>query len=312
VPDGRTTATTAANRDSTYALAGHVIDAMTVGPATFTPGLRVESIRSRHEDALSGQSTSAYSVILLPGAGAYLGLTKDFGVLGGVYRGFSPPPPGDPNANPESSINYEAGARYASKGFRAEVIGFYNDYSNITDICTFSNGCVNQNLDRQFEAGSARIYGFESYVEAAPSLRWGLRLPFRASYTLTRTEFLSDFESADPILGHVAGGDEMPYVPSHQASGSAGLETKRWGLNVAATYVGSMREKAGQGEPAPNERTDAYFVLDASGIYRFARWFQVYLNGRNLLNDAYLVSRRPFGARPGAPLWVQAGVKAEF
>jgi Fe(3+) dicitrate transport protein len=38
----------------------------------------------------------------------------------------------------------------------------------------------------------------------------------------------------------------------------------------------------------------------------------VYLNGRNLLDNAYIVARRPFGARPGAPRWVQAGMQITF
>ena len=37
-----------------------------------------------------------------------------------------------------------------------------------------------------------------------------------------------------------------------------------------------------------------------------------YVVGRNLLNMTYVASRRPFGARPGAPIWIQAGAKLDF
>ena len=77
-------------------------------------------------------------------------------------------------------------------------------------------------------------------------------------------------------------------------------------MNVAGTFVDSMREKAGQGAPPPGGLTDAYFLLDASVKYRLFKQLELYVNGRNLLDDRYIASRRPFGARPGAPLWVLA------
>jgi Fe(3+) dicitrate transport protein len=38
----------------------------------------------------------------------------------------------------------------------------------------------------------------------------------------------------------------------------------------------------------------------------------VYVNVRNVLDSHYIVSRRPYGARPNAPRWVQVGVKVEL
>jgi hypothetical protein len=76
--------------------------------------------------------------------------------------------------------------------------------------------------------------------------------------------------------------------------------------------VDRMREVAGQREPEPGQVTDAYFLLDASASYRVFDRVKVYVHGRNLLNETYLVSRRPYGARPGAPRWVQAGIKVDF
>lgn len=45
---------------------------------------------------------------------------------------------------------------------RAELIGFFNDYSNLTDVCTLSSGGLDSNLDRQFDAGKANVYGIEA------------------------------------------------------------------------------------------------------------------------------------------------------
>ena len=91
-----------------------------------------------------------------------------------------------------------------------------------------------------------------------------------------------------------------------------GLETKRWGLAGQTLYVGRMREIAGQGPMLDALSTDAYVLFDASGWVRLTPWLRVYVNGRNLGGAEYLVSRRPFGARPGAPRWVQLGVKIDL
>ena len=297
----------------THALAMHLVDAMTWGRLSLTPGVRFESIHSRYEDHLTHTSDGAITPVILPGVGAYVGLTKTFGLLAGVHRGFSPPPPGDSKNNrPELSVNYEAGARYSDKHLRAEAIGFYNDYSNITSICTASSGCLDKNIDRQFDAGAARIYGVELFAESAIPLHHGYKLPVRAAYTYTNTEFLNAFSADDPLFGKVQPGDYMPYVPAHQLSAGLGVEAARWAVNFAGTFVDAMRERAGRGEPAAYDKTDPYFLLDVSGSVKVTDRVQLYANARNLLNDVYVVSHRPFGARPGAPRWVTAGVRVDF
>ena len=86
----------------------------------------------------------------------------------------------------------------------------------------------------------------------------------------------------------------------------------RWGVNVSGTYMGRMREVAGQGEIAEGEATDEFFLLDATANVRITKWLTLYTVGRNLLDATYIVSRRPYGARPGTPRWLQLGAKAEF
>jgi Fe(3+) dicitrate transport protein len=312
-PDGRVTQVTADNKAATHALAMWVTDAMTLGPLTLTPGIRIEAIHAAYRDSLTGLHDGATYRVVIPGASAYWALRRDFGLLAGVHKGFSPVPPEQArSAPPEESVNYEAGARFSRRNVRAELIGFYNDYSNLTDICTFSNGCTSGNLDRQFGGGRARIAGVEAFGDAELELSDGWILPARVAYTYTYTEFLSSFASADPQFGDVKNGDELPYVPTHQANASVGIEKKRFGLNVAGTFVDAMWEHAGRGTAKPGDKTDAYFLLDASVKYRVHQQVELYVNGRNLTNDRYIASRRPYGARPGAPLWMMAGVRGEF
>jgi len=313
VPDGRPTEQTADNIGSTHALSMYATDAITWDRLTLTPGVRVEVLASQYKDHLTGLSVGGPQRALIPGMGAYYAITRDLGMLAGVHRGFSPAPPGEARApRPEQSVNFEAGARHAGRSLRAELIGFYNAYSNLTSICSFANGCVDANLDRQFDGGKARVYGLEAFGEAEIKVGRGLVLPVRGAYTFTQSEFLSSFESADPLFGRVRQGDMLPYVPVHQGSAAVGIENAKAGFNVGGSYVGEMRERASQGEVAPGELTDSYFLLDASGQYKLTRWLTLYVNARNLLDTAYIVARRPYGARPGAPRWVQAGAKVEF
>jgi Fe(3+) dicitrate transport protein len=312
VPAPRPSYVDADNDASAVATTLHLVDAITWKRFTVTPGMRIESIRSRNVDRLAGTTTSAHDLVLLPGISAFAGLTPDFGLLFGVHRGFSPAAPGDPAQNHESSINWEGGARFANKTFRADLIGFYNDYSNITAVCSESNGCLAQNLDRQLAGGAARIAGVEAFFEATPKLGAGLTLPMRASYTFTWAEFLSDFTAGDPTWGRVRAGDEMPYVPLHQLYAQLGIEGQRFGFNLAGTYVGDMRERPGQGDVTEAQLTDPYFLLDAGASWKPRRWLTVSLQAKNLLDAEYLVARLPFGARPGAPRTFIVGMRFEL
>jgi len=303
---------TAFNEASTQALALHAIDAISWQRLTVTPGVRIEAMRSTFTDRAAKVTQGQLTQVIVPGVGAYYGLTDSLGALAGVYRGFTPPAPsGGAAVKPELSVNYEGGARFVRGHARAEAIAFYNDYTNLTDVCTLSSGCVDANLDRQFDAGRARIYGVEAYVEhEIPVGR--LRVPISAAYTFTRAEFMRSFRSEDPIFGNVAAGDEVPYVPRHQANVSAGVEGYYGGLVVGVTYLAAMREAAGSQPLATALHTDEQVNLDVSGTLRVYGPVSLYANVRNLLDAHYIVSRRPYGARPNAPRWVQVGAKVSF
>jgi Fe(3+) dicitrate transport protein len=312
VPAGEPVLTTADNFARTHAVAIHMTDAMTWSRLTVTPGARVELIASRDEDFLTKETKDGRVSALMPGVGAYYAIRGELGVLAGVYRGFSPPAPGsDRTVKPEYSVNYEGGVRYSNRGSRAEVIGFYNDYQNLTDVCSLASGCVAANLDRQFDAGKARIYGLEAFAMHEEHIA-SLRVPVSAAYTLTYGEFLNDFTSSDPIYGSVRRGDELPYIPRNQLNVALAVEHRRGGVNGAFNYIAQMREQAGS---LPIERslaTDEQVWVDLGGYVTIFRWLRLYANLRNALGAENIVGRRPDGARPNAPRWLQIGAKVEF
>lgn len=308
---GSPTLLTTLNEAETFAVAAHVSDDIQLFGLTFTPGLRLELIRSSFEDHLSGSESTRSLQVLMPGIGVHYALNVELGLLAGVHRGMSPPAPGASTSEPEISINYEAGARYLSGRRRAEVIGYYNDYRNLTDICTLSSGCEEVNLDRQFSAGRARIYGLEALAEEQLTFP-SFRVPISVAYTLTLTEFLETFQSQDPIFGEVEAGDELPYVPRHQGRASLGIDFDAVGGYLAANYVARMREQSGSGPLDLALATDAQLTLDLGAHYQLLDSLRLYAQVRNVLDGQFIASRRPYGARPNAPRWIQVGAILTF
>ena len=161
---------------------------------------------------------------MLPGVGLHYELTPWWGLLGGVHSGFSPVSPGQPKeVNPEQSINYELGSRVAWKKTEAELIGFFNDYSNLTGECTFSSGCADELLNQQFNGGQVHVYGLESVLGQEVAGPWGMNLLGKVLYTLTLSDFQSNFSSSNPQFGEVEAGDALPYVPQHQGTFLGGI-----------------------------------------------------------------------------------------
>lgn len=315
VADGNPERFTTRNRATAEALAVHLHDTVSVGDLTLSGGVRAEMIDTDFTNRLNGQTLSRSDDILIPGLGVSYRAVGNLRVLAGVHKGFVPVPPGsDDEVEPEESINYEFGLRYNSADLRAEAIGFYNDYSNLTGSCTFSSGCAASELDLGFNAGEVDIWGLEAEVSKtfATGIQGRLRFPVKLTYTWTDSEFKNSFTSPRPDLSHVRVGDALPYLPEHQLTLKAAVTQFNWRAALAIKYVAEMRTQAGSGEPSAAERTDAQTVVDLSFDYQLTDKRQLYLTVQNLFNDESIVARRPFGARPGKPLTLTAGFKMNF
>lgn len=307
------------NQGEALALATYLRDEVIWGPLTLTPGLRVESIWTYYKDRLPthrGQpsdSNNSSEAVVIPGIGSVYSLTDEISMLAGVHRGFSPVAPGQSDSvDPEESVNYEGGLRYAGAYVSGVAIGFYNDYSNLLATCRQGTGCDPNQVDEQFNAGGVDVYGLEFLADTEPELGWQITAPLSLTYTFTQSEFRSTFSSASAVLGDVEKGDALPYVPEHVMSLSVGLRRGQFGTTATLTYVGEMRDVAGKGHIPGNERIDSHFVGDLMTFWDFSENGRVYLGVDNFADDSYMVSRRPFGARPGKPLLVQGGIKYHF
>ena len=309
------------NLAETIAGSGYAAYALQWRRLTLTPGIRAEVIHTHFEDALDPASAPGDTVraIALPGVGVEYEVLPKTDVFAGVHRGFSPVAPDNGGGvDPETSIAYELGARHVDKdeGRHLELVGFLNDYDNLLSQCSFSASCDADMIGRQFNGGRVLVWGAEVTAGWRFALGDDYAVPAQLVYTYTDSRFGSTFTTQDPTLGGtdqlVEEGDRLPYVPRHSGQLQVGLEHRLFAFRVSGTYVGESLEEAGQGQLADELRTDSHFLLDASVEVEPEEHVRVYARFQNILNQAPVVSRRPFGARTIPPFTFLTGVEATF
>ncbi len=297
-----------------------VRDTIDWGKLTVVPGLRYETIKLRRTDYALNDPARVTPIavlensvdVLIPGISATYHLSDEWQLLGGVHRGFAAPGPGS-TSDAERSVNYEAGLRYGAGEFSFEAIGFFNDYSNLLGTCTASTGggCV---IGAQFDGGDVDVKGLEvaAGYDAGGLLGLGLKVPLGAAYTYTTSEFKTSFASGFGPWGTVTAGDELPYVPEHMLTVSAGLEGESWRTNLLVSYVDATRSRAGSGAIPANELINERLIFDLSAEYDIAPGVTLIGIVENLTDEVYNVAFDPAGARPGKPRTILGGVKLSF
>jgi Fe(3+) dicitrate transport protein len=299
------------SRAETIAMATFVEDKIHYKRLEVSAGARLELIDYRFADWLTmGQRDGDYAV-LIPGGGVEYHITDEASVLAGVHRGFAPvAPSAAEDVRPESSVNYEAGARWRDSRISADVIGFFSDYSNLKGTCTLSSGCMESMEGEEYNGGHVRVYGAEIQAGGEWPLAKTLALPFNIAYTFTRSEFQHSFSST--FWGDVMEGDELPYLPEHQLAVSAGVKHARWEADLTTRYRGESRDEAGQGPIDEAVLAEALLVFDLSAHVRLRPWAELYATCSNVLDEQVIISRRPYGARPNPPRMIAVGYKARF
>ena len=279
-----------------------------------TPGVRFEDVDMRRLDYSTADPTRSQGPtrirensvsVAIPGFGVLYRLNSDWRLLAGIHKGFNPPAPGS-TANEESSVNIEAGARFDSGDLSFEAIYFVNDYDNLVGTVTESTG--GGEVGEQFDGGEVIVSG----LELSSSYSWDIGrfdVPLNLKYTWTTdAEFQNAFDSSFGPWGEVSIGDELPYIPEHQLRAMAGLNTEQWRVNIAASYIGKLRTKAGQGSFDEAESVDDRIVWDMMAAWRFTPRLSTYIKVDNLLDETYIAARRPAGARPGLPRTAYLGI----
>ncbi len=309
-----------ANRiSSAKALASFITYKVKFNNWTITPGLRYESIALKRENFGTDDVTRTgvdLSIrenninVFIPGIGANYKFNNNFNLFGGIHQGFSPPG-NQPDEKAEKSINYELGTRFTFMGLKGELIGFYNDYSNLLGSDLAATG-GSGTLD-QFNAGEVRINGLEllfNYNLLKKSETFNL--PIQFGYTYTDTEFQNDFGSSDDLWGEVKAGDELPYISKNQFNIGFSLEHKKFELNLNTRFNGEFRTLAGSGDIPEDEKVASNLIIDFQGKYFINQQLSFTTNIINLLDKTYVASRVPAGLRPGHPFGIYVGLNFRF
>jgi Fe(3+) dicitrate transport protein len=308
---------------SAEALALFVEDRIHFGRWTLTPGLRFESIDFTQEDygRTDPDRTGTSLTVrenpvdeLLPGLGVSYDINSTLNVFAGVHKGFAPPGAGvNEETKPESSINYEVGARYALGQFETKVIGFFNDYENLLGRDTLSSGGTG--TGDLFNGGAVDVYGAEVSLgyDVGAANRWAVDVPVQLAYTYTSAEFKTSFTTSFPDWAPaVQKGDQLPYLPEHQWNLGVGVAKDKWDTFVNLNYADRMRTEPGQGPILEGTGTDDALTLDLSVGYRVREDARFFVQVRNLTDEEYIVARRPAGVRPGLPRTAMVGVSWDF
>jgi len=291
-----------------------------LGAWRVSPGLRYESIdltRTDYSREDPDRSDGPTQVLghgvseLISGLSATWAASERVKLIGGIHEGFNPPAPGS-NAGPETSTNWELGARYQGARLRAEAIAFFTDYDNLVGTVTESTGGGGE-IGDQFEAGAAHVQGLELLASMDLAQWRGWTVPASLTWTWTQeAEFDNSFASDFDPWGDVVAGDEMPYVPEHLGQIALGLENGRFGLHLNLNYQDETRTRAGSGAIPASESTDSAFVVDLAADWALTQRLGLVARIQNLLDEEYVASRSPAGVRPGIDRWALFGLRATF
>jgi len=313
---------TESNRiETANAFATYLQYKLSVGKFTVVPGIRYENIALLRQDYgkedpdrtgvdLSERSNKVD--VFIPGIGVDYQFNKYLSTFGGIHKGFSPPGSKE-GTEPEKSVNYELGTRYAKNALSGEAVVFFNNYSNLlgTDLAA-AGGAGTTDL---FNGGKVQTKGLEfqlTYDLLSIYKQSPFSLPISIVYTYTNSTFQNDFESEFEGWGTVSAGDQFPYMANNQVTLVLGLDHHKFSINLSGRYMDEMRTAPGKGDIPENEKTDAYFILDGSASYNLHKNVSLFGNLTNITNQVYIVSRRPAGLRPGMPRAFNIGLKANF
>ena len=302
---------------------------------SITPGVRIENyeytrdINRLNYENVEIKNTDAVTEVI-PGIGFNYLLEPGVAVFGGVHRGYGPPRIKDAissqgvseELDAEKSWTYELGTRAkVTKGIDFELTGFYMDFSNQIIPVSESAGGTGKPGASLTNGGATKHLGIETSftLNFQRLLSTEYEIIFNTNATYVNAKFSEDrfVKSGDETIN--VKGNKVPYSTEILVTSSISLFTPyNFGLSVTANYIGKQ-----YGDPLNRERgtlngregaLESYLVLSARASYRIPTLQSLVLSMsvKNLLNERYIVSRRPQGIRVGLPRFLTVGLELEM
>lgn len=322
-----------------------VFEKAELGDFTLSVGLRIDrrtqEVQPNEElnlpDASAGETADVLSqeyTEFSGSIGSTYQFTEQFAVAANIGRGFRAPSffdlhaygehggvaafqVGDPNLEPERSLNTDLSVRWRSSSVTAKVTGYRNlikNYIFLVNTGEFADGGSGSPILESGQ-GNARLIGIDASMQAqlAP---W---LQIDGTFETVKGENIDDdIESVD----------DLPLLPATKLSG---------GVKLISNDIGSIRqpffrigiehvfdkEAAGRYEPFwqfgpefPFGRasTNAYTLLNASLGFNLGLWnrpISFNLQARNILDEAYrdfLDTYKGYALNPGRSVSVRVKV----
>lgn len=261
---------------------------------------------------------------VIPGVGFNYRPHRMVGLFGGVHRGFAPPrikdaitPEGEAlELDSENSWNFELGIRTAPiEGLKLELTAFFMDFSNQIIPVAESAGGQGAGL---INGGRTRHAG----VETGLSLDFGRFFSSKYTYLIeSNFTYVHATFNEDRFVGSDQTnikGNKTPYAPEFRISTVAMVEAP-FGLGVQFSTIfvsDQYSDVLNTHIPSNNGRIGympSYFILDGTIRYNIPKInVTASLSVKNILNQRYIVTRRPQGIRVGMPRFVSAGVEVNF
>ncbi len=321
---------------------------------SFTAGLRSENIwynREIHRAGSADLFVTADSEVfaLIPGAGFNYNFSNEFGLFGGIHKGFAPPRIKDAisdngvdyKLDAEESWNSELGIRFSKEAFQWEMTGFYMDFSNQVIPVSESSGGVGAG----YVNGGRTIHsGVESSLQLPMAFlvpdQWSGHLVMTGTYVHSEFSddrhvvYKTDVDNGDEVYQNVKG-NKTPYAPAVNLVAGIQVESPGGlGLSVTANYTGKQftdvlntkdvahwitideADEAFSYEQATMNgrigQLDAFYTLGLNGWYKHRGGLGLNFAIKNLTNQRYIASRRPQGIKVGMPRFVSAGLTFDF
>jgi len=295
---------------------------------TIIPGLRIENFdyerdifRLNFRDTSLTNNSNVFSFV--PGLGINYNLNDIYSLFAGVHRGFAPPRIKDAITNggealqleAELSWNYEVGIRanIASLIF-LEVSGYMLDFSNQIIPVSESSGGSGTGL---VNGGKTLHLGFETGVSLSVDriINSDVKILLSTNLTISNAAYNADrFITAGNEIINIKD-NRLPYAPEILLSGSLDLLIPfGLGFQISGTYTGKQfTDQLNTISPSADGEIGMmpdYFILDFTGRYLFSDLNStLFFSVKNLLDERYIVSRRPQGIKVGLARFISAGVE---